>query len=177
MIRKAVIVVLTISSFTVAYVMLATFIAPQTESFWRSPYWRWKSTLFRENTARIEVGLRRDHVWVSRARVYQCPPHPPMPRSSKPYIDAPGFYFGSATGFTGSLTPNGPGESRSSVFVVMRLSALLLLFSAYPIVAFIRGPLRRYRRRRKGLCVQCAYDLTGNVSGVCPECAAEVEKP
>ena len=25
-------------------------------------------------------------------------------------------------------------------------------------------------RKAKGLCVGCGYDLTGNVSGVCPEC-------
>jgi peptidoglycan/LPS O-acetylase OafA/YrhL len=42
----------------------------------------------------------------------------------------------------------------------------LLLFAAYPTIAFIRGPVRRWRRRRKGWCVKCGYDLTGNVSGV-----------
>ena len=25
-------------------------------------------------------------------------------------------------------------------------------------------------RRKRGLCPSCGYDLTGNVSGVCPEC-------
>jgi hypothetical protein len=49
------------------------------------------------------------------------------------------------------------------------------LFAAYPAIAFTRGPLRRWRRRRKGLCVKCGYNLTGNVSGVCPECGIEVE--
>ncbi len=47
------------------------------------------------------------------------------------------------------------------------------VFAAYPIIAFIRGPLRRRRRRRKGLCVPCGYNLTGNESGVCPECGRE----
>ena len=51
-----------------------------------------------------------------------------------------------------------------------------VLFAAYPIFAFIRGPLRRWRRRRKGLCITCGYDLTGNVSGVCPECGAEIKE-
>ena len=44
------------------------------------------------------------------------------------------------------------------------------LFSAYPMVAFIRGPVRRWRRRRNGWCLACGYDMQGNVSGVCPEC-------
>ncbi len=26
------------------------------------------------------------------------------------------------------------------------------------------------KRRQVGICVECDYDLTGNVSGVCPEC-------
>jgi hypothetical protein len=50
------------------------------------------------------------------------------------------------------------------------LWAPCILFAAYPTIAFIRGPLRRWRRRRKDLCIKCSYDLTGNVSGVCPEC-------
>ena len=55
-----------------------------------------------------------------------------------------------------------------------------LLFATYPAIAFLRGPLRRWhrrRRRRRGLCIKCSYDLTANVSGVCPECGTEVELP
>ena len=51
---------------------------------------------------------------------------------------------------------------------------LLTLFAAYPATAFIRGPLRRWRRRRKGRCLTCGYNLTGNVSGVCPECGVSL---
>jgi hypothetical protein len=46
-----------------------------------------------------------------------------------------------------------------------------VLFGVPPAMAFVRGPLRRWRRRRAGCCLACGYDLTGNVSGVCPECA------
>lgn len=31
-----------------------------------------------------------------------------------------------------------------------------------------------HRRVREGLCVRCGYNLTGNVSGVCPECGVQV---
>lgn len=47
---------------------------------------------------------------------------------------------------------------------------LFVFFAAYPAVAFVRGPWRRYYRKKRGRCVRCAYDLTGNVSGRCPEC-------
>ena len=51
-----------------------------------------------------------------------------------------------------------------------------ILFGA-PLYALLRFPARRRRRRRKqGLCVDCGYDLTGNVTGVCSECGTEVEK-
>ena len=36
---------------------------------------------------------------------------------------------------------------------------------------------RRWSRRRAGGCAECGYSLTGNVSGVCPECGTEVKKP
>jgi hypothetical protein len=29
---------------------------------------------------------------------------------------------------------------------------------------------KKMRRIEQGLCVRCGYDLTGNVSGACPEC-------
>ena len=45
-----------------------------------------------------------------------------------------------------------------------------LLSAIYPTFTIIRGPIRRYRRRRKGLCLKCGYNLTGNESGICPEC-------
>jgi hypothetical protein len=33
-----------------------------------------------------------------------------------------------------------------------------------------RAQRRREERQAKGLCVNCGYNLTGNVSGRCPEC-------
>jgi hypothetical protein len=46
----------------------------------------------------------------------------------------------------------------------------LFLFAAYPVIAFIRGPVRRRYRRKRGLCPHCGYNLTGNTTGICPEC-------
>jgi hypothetical protein len=54
----------------------------------------------------------------------------------------------------------------------MPLWPATLGFAALPALSLIRAPLRRARRRRRGLCVTCAYDLTGNTSGTCPECGA-----
>jgi hypothetical protein len=60
------------------------------------------------------------------------------------------------------------------ITITMPLWTPFLFFSVYPVGAFIRGRYRRYRRRKKGLCLECAYDLTGNVSGICPECGERI---
>ena len=35
---------------------------------------------------------------------------------------------------------------------------------------------RRMRRRQANQCVKCEYNLTGNVSGVCPECGTPIRR-
>ena len=56
------------------------------------------------------------------------------------------------------------------VFVLVVVATLAMLWVLY-------GPyeahLLRRERKAKGLCVACGYDLTGNVSGVCPECGTK----
>ena len=51
---------------------------------------------------------------------------------------------------------------------------VLLCLSWYPTLALIRSPFRRWRRRRGGCCLNCGYDLRGNLTGVCPECGCAV---
>jgi len=51
---------------------------------------------------------------------------------------------------------------------------LCVLLSFYPVIEYTRGYLR-YRRMGVGLCENCRYNLTGNTSGVCPECGTPVE--
>jgi len=53
--------------------------------------------------------------------------------------------------------------------IALPLWFLALVFSIYPTTALIRGPLRRYRRRRKGLCLKYGYSLTGNPYLFVPE--------
>jgi len=59
------------------------------------------------------------------------------------------------------------------IFVGLPFWFALTILAGYPMLAFIRGPFRRFRRRRRGLCVQCGYNLTGNTTGVCPECGTQ----
>jgi hypothetical protein len=50
--------------------------------------------------------------------------------------------------------------------------ALIPLTAIRPLVRW-----RRQRRERQGLCVRCRYNLTGNQSGVCPECGTPIGSP
>ena len=58
------------------------------------------------------------------------------------------------------------------VFLVIPYSFGFALASPLPILWLVL----RYGRRRSvaGTCPSCGYDLTGNTSGICPECAAAV---
>lgn len=47
---------------------------------------------------------------------------------------------------------------------------LIVLLSAYPMSSFVRGPARKWRRRKRALCVRCGYNLTGLTEPRCPEC-------
>jgi len=59
---------------------------------------------------------------------------------------------------------------------VVRIPLHLAFFVLLPVVIFpVLPPVVRYRRRRRGLCIHCEYDLTGNISGVCPECGHRID--
>ena len=53
------------------------------------------------------------------------------------------------------------------VFPLWLPTAFLATTGTVPLV---HGPLRRWRRKRNGWCLECGYNLTGNRSGRCSEC-------
>lgn len=61
--------------------------------------------------------------------------------------------------------------------LVLPLWVLVGLLFIHPSVAFVRGPVRRWRRRRRNQCIHCGYDLTGNTTGICPECGNSAGGP
>jgi hypothetical protein len=48
------------------------------------------------------------------------------------------------------------------------------IFGAFP-VARVWAARRQLRSRNYPTCVHCSYNLTGNVSGLCPECGKPIE--
>ena len=89
------------------------------------------------------------------------------------YDGAPRWYFESnqllASGRKLTLIPfyvrGGP-----VTMLNLPLWTVIVATATYPTIAFIRGPLRRHRRRKLGQCLRCGYSLEGNVTGICSEC-------
>jgi hypothetical protein len=52
--------------------------------------------------------------------------------------------------------------------------ALFILFASPSASVWIRGGLRRRRRHRRGLCLNCGYNLTGLPEPRCPECGQAI---
>lgn len=68
----------------------------------------------------------------------------------------------------------GFGRDRSLSWVRLPLSLTTLLLAVLPACRWRRR--RAARRALRGLCASCSYDLTGNITGVCPECGTAVTK-
>ncbi|MHC4796080.1 MAG: hypothetical protein ACYTF1_05495 [Planctomycetota bacterium] len=54
---------------------------------------------------------------------------------------------------------------------------LLAAFAAYPLyVAANQSHIwwQKRQRKRLGHCLNCGYNLTGNTSGICPECGKKI---
>jgi hypothetical protein len=66
-----------------------------------------------------------------------------------------------------------PGRNNTT-----RMSFLLL--AGVPLTAVaawtLKGWFAQRRKPLSGVCRKCGYNLTGNVSGVCPECGEAVAK-
>ena len=78
-----------------------------------------------------------------------------------------GLYFSRS-----GRTPGGTGNVPYASVPLWLVAAAILA----PVVVS-RARARRWASRvAKGLCPSCAYALTGNVSGVCPECGTNVQR-
>jgi hypothetical protein len=69
-------------------------------------------------------------------------------------------------GFYGSMS-----NEKGDLSVVATVPFWLVTpIAAAPVLVVFAREVRRRRRAARNRCAVCGYDLTGNVSGVCPEC-------
>ena len=66
-----------------------------------------------------------------------------------------------------SFSPTAGKPGKTGWIIHIPLLAISCVLAAYPIA---NAPLRRYRRRKHGRCVRCGYDLRGLTEPRCPEC-------
>ncbi len=167
MIRKAVIVTLTLTAVGTGALGLIHYTDPSghidfrppagpSNRGWENPFW---------------IRLERGKFFLGHSH-YVGPPATPWSRRVTEELPF---------GYNFNLRPMRSADSSAVYcwFVLVWAPAwtVPMFFAAYPIIALIRGPLRRWRRHRKGLCLKCGYDLEGNVSGVCPECGRACAMP
>lgn len=91
-----------------------------------------------------------------------------------------GAVIGLATG-VGEACVTALGASNPSEFRRVALLHFFQLGFAWPAfgaavgyIVFNRRRMREEKRRSAGQCGRCGYNLTGNVSGVCPECGGKM---
>ena len=85
-------------------------------------------------------------------------------------VASPSKFLGFVAGKS-KKDPWGLAEVQYSVFVVPYWAILPFLL-ILPLL-WTRGVLRQWRRRRKGLCLTCGYDLRAS-EGTCPECGSAI---
>lgn len=83
-------------------------------------------------------------------------------------------------GWTGSHWILGTGEvswwqnssknGSKTICAQYPIAFVIAVLGAYTLLSLRRAIVRRYKRRKPNECLNCAYDLTGNISGTCPEC-------
>ena len=59
-------------------------------------------------------------------------------------------------------------------YILAASNLSLTITSLFMLAGFGLGALTRRRKFRPGFCESCGYNLTGNVSGRCPECGTPI---
>jgi hypothetical protein len=79
--------------------------------------------------------------------------------------------------FGGTVTPTPQGELRFSA-TATGWQLVLPLWIPFLFIAILTGYIWWLDRRHipPGHCLKCGYNLTGNVSGICPECGQHLNE-
>jgi hypothetical protein len=156
-------------------------------AFWVRSYWvvdtfSWSSTsedhLLASGGGRL---VYADANWPNR-RVAVTLRHDRTARAAAMWFERPAHTDGfRIMGFeySASILPYNTGTIYLSFYLPpWRLIAIpyggVLALSLLPLLSVPGGWARRKRRRKRGLCVRCGYDLRASV-GRCPECGGSVQ--
>jgi len=90
------------------------------------------------------------------------------------------FLFGAGASFLVGLDfwdveDGATPDSALTLYLLARIGLLLVMGFSCRAVARLRFSRRRCWDSPQPRCNQCGYNLTGNTSGVCPECGTPVQ--
>ncbi len=127
-------------------------------------YWTWQPLSSLDISCDVQFGKATVSVtvWQVTARV---PRYENLAAFTMPGISLRVGEFGTAT-----LRPGGEKLATVVSLYVSPWVLTGLTVLAWATLSVVSGRHRRRFRRKRGLCVKCGYDLTGNESGVCSEC-------
>jgi hypothetical protein len=166
MIRKAVIMVLTLAAVGTGVLSLSSMVAPL---IWESTSAsQWSCVCVNKTQLTITQSLANDPVLLRdladgrkwQLRQYAYPEFHVIWRK-KTYVGSDSYLV----------------KYTDKTCIAVPLLLPFLAFSLYPTIVLAKSSRRwrQMRRRKRGLCIACGYDLTGNTSGVCPGCGTEFD--
>ena len=146
-------------------------------SFWLVAAWiiTWWGTLTYNNGAGITASLARGSLMLTdavgsqviRNMLRRYPPGDPATRTHWTWTTQSERFF--------VWRPSRSTIAMLGTVVYIPLWIPLLAVALLTAILFSYSPMRRRVRRKRGLCAHCGYELTGNVSGQCPECGEMVK--
>jgi hypothetical protein len=132
---------------------------------WVAPDYKNDPAYLAEQTA-----ARRKYQLAKQAMAQLAPPQTPHKSWSIGVQDAKRIF---------ALAPNVGGSSIGGGGTWFQFHHALILFAILPALWLI-SRYREYRRLKSyeshDHCLACGYNLTGNVSGVCPECGTKIAR-
>jgi len=160
---------------------------------WIASYWRPYKTAVRADLAMRGgwlIGLREGRFDIGVVKIQEVPVGTPvvpwLTRTLGPY-----HYIGFEnelsdlrplyTKFRNALFPPMQSQVRRARFdgIVVSIWGVLtplVILSGLLVLPDVRQFLTQRARRRRGACLNCGYDLTGNLSGQCSECGMHFEQ-